>query len=74
MRKRWTPEEIARLKTMAQKYPAVKIAEVMGRGFPAIRVKAHQLGLSLRLENERRGRFMSGASSNPPPSPAARLR
>jgi signal transduction histidine kinase len=59
MIKRWTPEEIAKLKSMAQKYPAAKIAEELGRGFPATRVKAHQLGLSLRLMNERRGVFKS---------------
>ena len=53
--KRWTSEEIAKLKRMAKKYPAAKIAEELGRGFPATRVKAHQLGLSLRLKNERRG-------------------
>jgi hypothetical protein len=56
--KRWTSEEIAKLKSMALKYPAAKIAEELGRGFPATRVKAHKLGLSLRFENERRGAFM----------------
>jgi hypothetical protein len=50
--KRWTPEEIAKLKRMAQKYSAAKIAKDLGRGFPATRVKAHQLGLSLRVKKE----------------------
>jgi hypothetical protein len=50
--KRWTPEEIAKLKRMAQQYPGEKIAEDLGRGFPATRVKAHQLGLSLRVKKE----------------------
>jgi hypothetical protein len=48
--KRWTPEEIAKLKAMAQKYPASKIAEALGRGQSAIFVKAHELKLSLRLK------------------------
>jgi hypothetical protein len=30
--KRWTPEEIAKLKAMAQKYPASKIAEALAEG------------------------------------------
>jgi cell division protein FtsI/penicillin-binding protein 2 len=72
--KPWTSEEIAKLKSMAQKYPGVKIAEQLSRSYPATRVKAHKLGLSLRLENERRGAFMSGASSNLPRSPASRPR
>jgi hypothetical protein len=48
--KRWTPEEISKLKSMAQKYPAAKIAEALGRGHSAVLVKAHELKLSLRLK------------------------
>jgi hypothetical protein len=48
--KRWTPDEIAKLKDMAQKYPAAKIAEALGRGHSAVFVKAHELKLSLRLK------------------------
>jgi hypothetical protein len=48
--KRWTPEEIAKLKDMAHKYPAAKIAEALGRGYSAVFVKAHELKLSLRLK------------------------
>ena len=36
MSKRWTTEEILKLKTMAQKYPAAKIAEELGRGTSAV--------------------------------------
>jgi hypothetical protein len=46
----WTPEEISKLKGMAQKYPAAKIAEALGRGHSAVLVKAHELKLSLRLK------------------------
>ena len=48
--KRWSPEEISKLKNMAQKYPAAKIAEELGRGVAAITVKAHELKVSLRYK------------------------
>jgi hypothetical protein len=48
--KRWTPEEISKLKSMAQMYPAAKIANELGRGAAAVAVKAHELKLSLRLK------------------------
>jgi hypothetical protein len=50
--KRRTQEEIAKLKRMAQEYSGEKIAEDLGRGFPATRVKAHQLGLSLEVRKK----------------------
>jgi hypothetical protein len=50
MSKRWTTEEISKLKSMAQKYPAAKIAEELGRGTSAVFVKAHELQLSLRVK------------------------
>jgi hypothetical protein len=48
--KRWTQEEISKLKSMAQKYPAATIAKELGRGFSATAVKAHELKVSLRLK------------------------
>jgi hypothetical protein len=41
MRRRWTSDEISKLKSMAQKHPAAKIAEELGRGISATFVKAH---------------------------------
>jgi hypothetical protein len=35
---------------MAQKHPAAKIAEELGRGVSAIFVKAHELKVSLRYK------------------------
>jgi hypothetical protein len=35
---------------MAQKHPAAKIAEELGRGIAATSVKAHQLKVSLRYK------------------------
>jgi hypothetical protein len=48
--RRWSPEEISKLKSMAQKYPAAKIAEELGRGISATMVKAHELKLSMRYK------------------------
>ena len=53
--KRWTPEEISKLKSMAQKYPAARIAEELGRGLSATVVKAHELKLSLRMHKPKAG-------------------
>jgi hypothetical protein len=40
---------------MAQKYPAARIAEELGRGLSATVVKAHELKLSLRMQNPKAG-------------------
>jgi hypothetical protein len=45
---RWTDDEIAKLRTMAKKYPTDQIAQELGRGVGAIHMKAHELGISLR--------------------------
>ena len=53
--RRWTPDEIAKLKDMAQKERREAIAAYFGRSVPATAVKAHKLGISLRVrrhENE----------------------
>ena len=45
---RWTEDDIAKLKSMAKKYPVAQIAYELGREIPSIRTKAHELGISLR--------------------------
>ena len=55
MNRRWTPEEISKLKSMAQKYPSAKIAEELGRGLAATVVKAHWLKMSLRYRRPSEG-------------------
>ena len=47
--KRWTADDIAKLRNMAGSYPAAQIAAELGRGLSATRVKAHLLKVSLRL-------------------------
>jgi len=48
---------------MAQDYSAAKIADELGRGFAAAEVKAHKLGLSLRLKHPRERRSIHSDSS-----------
>jgi len=47
--KRWTADDIAKLKNLAQKQPRQVIAAELGRSPSATAVKAHQLGLSLKV-------------------------
>ena len=46
--RRWTADDIEKLKAMAGKLPTGKIAEQLGRGPMAIIMKAYQLKVSLR--------------------------
>ena len=54
LRRRWTEDDLEALKSMAGKYPAAQIAKMLDRGHPASAVKAHQLGISLRMERSPR--------------------
>ena len=47
--RRWTANDVARLKAMAKKYPTTQIAAQLGRGYPARVMKAHELNVSLRM-------------------------
>jgi len=38
--KRWTPDDISKLKRIAQDYPAAKTADELGRGFAATQGKS----------------------------------
>ena len=53
MGKRWTCQDVAALKNMAQKYPATVIAEKMDRTVGGVVFKAHQLGVSLKSRQSR---------------------
>jgi bifunctional pyridoxal-dependent enzyme with beta-cystathionase and maltose regulon repressor activities len=50
--RRWTADEIAKLKNLAQRHPRAEIAAKLGRSVAATTVKAHQLKLSLRMRNQ----------------------
>jgi hypothetical protein len=45
----WTIEDIEKLKTLAQRRSVADIAAALGRSTGSIAVKAHQLGISLRV-------------------------
>jgi hypothetical protein len=47
--RRWTADDIAKLKNMAQKQRPADIAAQLGRSVSATAVKAHQLNVSLRV-------------------------
>jgi hypothetical protein len=47
--RRWTADDIAKLKNLAQKQPRQVIAAELGRSPSATAVKAHQLKLSLKV-------------------------
>jgi hypothetical protein len=49
----WTAEDVAKLKNLALNYPAAAIAWQLGRSPAAIALKAHELKLSLRIQNQK---------------------
>jgi hypothetical protein len=44
----WTENDLARLRHMAERYPAELIAERLGRRLREINMKAHELRISLK--------------------------
>jgi hypothetical protein len=51
--RRWSAGDIAKLRDLAQKYPAAAIAGQLGRTTAATVIKAHELKLSLRLRHRK---------------------
>jgi hypothetical protein len=49
--RRWTADDIAKLKNLAQRHPRVEIAAKLGRSVAATTLKAHELKLSLRMRD-----------------------
>jgi hypothetical protein len=50
--RRWTADDIEKLKNMAQKEPCANLAAQLGRSVGATAVKAHQLGISLKVPRQ----------------------
>ena len=46
----WTENDFAKIRKLAGKEPAASIASLLGRSTPTLRVMAHKLRLSLRLQ------------------------
>jgi hypothetical protein len=60
--RRWTADDIAKLKNMAQREPCANLAAQLGRSVGATAVKAHQLGISLKVP--RKGGGTAEGSAN----------
>jgi hypothetical protein len=56
-RKRWTDDDIAKLQSMARRYPTAQIAAALGRGISTTVMKAHELRISLRMKPKRGSRL-----------------
>jgi hypothetical protein len=65
MGRRWTDNDIAKLKSLAGKLPVKDIAAELGRSFGATTIEAHKLGLSLRRFRSAQPRHDVSASSEP---------
>ena len=63
MGRRWTAEDIANLKKLAQQHP-LPLAEKMDRSVGAVVFKAHKLKVPLRTRRENERRF----SADPGPA------
>jgi hypothetical protein len=50
--RRWTADDIAKLKNMAQKEPCANVAAQLGRSVRATAAKAHQLEISLKVPRQ----------------------
>jgi hypothetical protein len=61
--RRWTADDIAKLKNMARKEPSANVAAQLGRSVGATAVKAHELGISLRMPR-RSGRAAEEAAAD----------
>ena len=48
--RRWTADDIAKLKNLAQRHPRAEIAAKLGRSVTATTLKAHELKLALRMQ------------------------
>jgi hypothetical protein len=64
MGRRWTDNDIAKLKSLAGKLPVKDIAIELGRSSGATIVQAHKLGLSLRRSRSAQPRHDISASSD----------
>jgi bifunctional pyridoxal-dependent enzyme with beta-cystathionase and maltose regulon repressor activities len=65
MGRRWTEEDIAKLKTLARRYPLPVIAERIDRSVGAVTFKAHQIKVPLQArhrEGQRRVSVDPGAA------------
>ena len=58
--RRWSEGDIAKLRSMAQKFPAAQIASELARGISSVAVKAHELQISLRMKPKKGSQPLNG--------------
>jgi hypothetical protein len=68
IRRRWTADDVTRLRQLAGKHPRNAIAAQLGRGPSALAVKAHLLRVSLRVVRNNEAPTVSDTSPGPPDS------
>jgi hypothetical protein len=56
MSKAWSNKDIETLRALARRQKAAQIAKELGRSYGATVVKAHQLGISLKVQPEHASR------------------
>jgi hypothetical protein len=66
--RRWTAEDVTKLRQLAGKHPRNAIAAQLGRGPSALAVKAHLLKVSLRVVRNSEAPTFSDTDPGPPDS------
>ncbi len=65
IRRRWTADDVTKLRQLAGKHPRNAVAAQLGRGPSALAVKAHQLKVSLKVVRNHEAPTFSGADPAP---------
>lgn len=65
--RRWTEDDIAKIKTMAQRKSRADIAAALGRSVGALSVKAHQLRVPLKMPRSWTKRRLHSNNEHTPP-------
>ncbi len=55
--RKWSEEDIAKLNSLARRYPTAQIAAALGRGISSTVMKAYELRISLRMKPKRGSRL-----------------
>jgi hypothetical protein len=65
--RKWSDVEIAKLNSLARRYPTAQIAAALGRGISSTVMKAYELRISLRMKPKR-----GSKPTSTDPGPASR--
>ena len=64
-RRRWSADDVAKLRQLAGIHPRNAVAARLGRAPSALAVRAHQLKVSLRVARDNEAPTISGADPGP---------